>query len=417
MKKWVFPLLGLGALVISSAIASDLTITTQTTEPVETAAAANETPGDITISSTGSIELGVLEIPEGEDVAPPAVPAVTLNSNNSVTNDGSIIVRHFLNPTGILIEGGHAGHLINNGSILVEGSDDGLDSTADDTFTTLTGIGILLDDSGTFTGDIVTGTGSSITVRGQSPTGIYLRSAITGDVLLDGSTMSIGNGAIGVRTIAPISGTFLNSGSIMSVPRDDGDGTLTPLLPGSALIIGDSVGDGILNDGPEGGDATPIAHIGTLGDAPALRIAPAAGVDSDLTVGTFSEIALAEYSFVNRGEIIGGPLWPRTDAIAVELGGSELFLTTFSGDFYNSGMIQALSTSDNLNATNFQLSASDATAIFFDTNSVVPEILNTESGVIEAALHTIDTVGVENLRQQQLEKTGPVQHPGPSSPW
>lgn len=383
MKKWVFPFLVLGALAVSSAIASDLTITTQTTEPVETVAAANDTPGDITISSTGAIELGLLEIPEGEVVTPPAVPAITLNSNNSVTNDGSIIVRHFQDPIGVLIEGGHFGFLTSNGSILVEGSDDGIATTTDDAFTTLSPIGLLLNDVGTFTGDIVTGAGSTITVRGQSPTGISLQSAITGDVRLDGSLMSIGGGAIGVRTITPISGTFLNSGSIMSVPRDDGDGTARPTLPGGALIIGGNVGSGILNDGPDG-DTTPIAQISTNGSAPALRIAPATGIAADLTVGTFSDIALAEYSFVNRGEIIGAPIWPSTDASAIELGGSGDFLTSFTGDFYNSGMIGALATSDNSNTTNFSPAASDATAIFLDSNSVVPELENAVSGVIEA---------------------------------
>ena len=103
-------------------------------------------------------------------VHPAAVPAITLNSDNDVTNNGSIIVRHFQNPIGILIEGGHSGELTNNGSILVEGSDDGLASTTDDAFTTLNSIGILLNDAGTFTGDIVTGAGSTITARGQSPT-------------------------------------------------------------------------------------------------------------------------------------------------------------------------------------------------------------------------------------------------------
>jgi uncharacterized protein with beta-barrel porin domain len=306
-----------------------------------------------------------------------------LNSNNSVSNDGSIIVRHFQDPVGIWIEGGHVGLLTNNGSIVVEGSDDGLATTTGDSFSAIDSIGKSLNDVGTFTGNIVTSAGSSITVRGQSPTGIYLQSSITGNVLLGGSTSSIGNGAIGVRTVAPISGTFLISGSIASTARDDGDGTVVPALPGSALLIGGSVGGGILNDGPDGND-TPIAQISTNGSAPALRIAPATGFAADLTVGTFSDIALAEYSFINRGEIIGGPIWPNIDAKAIELGGSGDFLTTFSGNFYNSGMIRALATSDNVNATNSQPSASDATAIFLDANTIVPEIENTASGVIEA---------------------------------
>ena len=383
MKKWVLAFLALGALAITSAIASDLTISTATTEPVETVAAANETPGDITITTTGSIELGVLDVPEGELVTPPAVPAITLNSNNSVTNNGSIIVRHFQDPVGILIEGGHFGAVANNGTILVEGSDDGIATTTSDIFSTVNSIGILLNDVGTFTGNFVTGADSSITARGQSPTGIYIQSAISGNVLLDGNVMSMGNGAIGVRSIAPISGTFHNSGSIVSAPRDDGDGTTRPTMPGSALTIGASVGAGILNNGPND-DTTPVAQISTMGSAPALRITPATGVAADITIGTFSDIALSQFSVVNRGEVVAAPIWPNTNANSIVIGGSGDFATILAGDFYNSGTIRALSTSDNANATSSVPSASDSTAILLDANSVIPELENTESGVIEA---------------------------------
>ncbi len=383
MNKLVFRFLALGAIGITPVLADDLTITTATTEPVDTAEAAGGTAGDITITDAGSIDLDTLPIPDGEDIPPAAVPAVTLNSDNSVTNDGAISVRHFSEPIGILIEGGNAGDVTLGGSIIVEGSDDGLDTTTNDENTTSEGIGILLDDAGTFTGNIVTGAGSSITARGLNATGIFLQSEVDGDVLLDGSTTLIGEGSVGVRTTDSITSTFRNSGSITSEPRDDGTGEFIPTTPGSGVFIGGNVGEGILNDGPDG-DATPIAHIGTQGSAPALRISPALEFVADQTIDNFTEIGLVDYSFINRGDIIAQPIWPGTDATAIQIGGSDDFTTTFSGDFYNSGSIRALSTSDNANATLFQFVPSDATAIVFDAGSSAPELHNTASGIIEA---------------------------------
>ena len=383
MNKWVIRFSALSALVVTPVLADDLTITTATTEPVTTAEAAGGTAGDITITDAGSIELGVLPIPDGEDAAPASVPAVTLNSDNSVTNDGAATVRHFNDPVGILIEGGNTGDFTLGGSIVVEGSDDGLDSTTNDENTTNDSIGLLLDEAGTFTGNIVTGAGSTITARGETATGIFLQSQVGGDVLLDGSTMAIGAGSVGVRTTDSITGTFRNSGSITSEPRDDGDGTFVPATAGSGLFIGGNVGEGILNDGPNGG-AAPIAHIGTQGSAPALRISPALEFVADQEIENLTELGLEDYSFANRGDIIAQPIWPGIDAMAIQIGGSDDFMTTFSGDFYNSGAIRALSTSDDANATLSPLFPSDAIAIFFDARSSAPELHNTASGIIEA---------------------------------
>jgi len=388
MNKWFFRFSVLSVLFVAPALGADLTITTATTDPVNTADGDGSGAGDITITEIGSIELDVLPIPDGEDAAPVTVPAITLNSQNNVTHDGSIVVRHFDSPVGILIGTGSEGDVTIGGSILVEGTDDGVGTTDGDGFLAPNSIGLELNSSGGFVGNIVTEAGSSIIARGRTPTGIFLRSNITGDVLLDGSTSGQGNTAVGIQTLGSISGTFRNNGLIKSEPKAIseqlfyGSGTSKPLSPGSALIIGGNVGEGVLNNGPNNND-TPRAEIFTQGTAPALRISPSLEFGADLTIGKSTRTDLPENSFANRGDITAQPLWPEADAIAVQVGGSVSYDTIFTHNFYNSGKIHAYPTSSNSNATSGLSKPSNATAILLGDRSIVPEIIN-DAGWIRA---------------------------------
>src|SRR5579864_8546860 len=95
------------ALLTSPAFASDLTISGKTTSSVETAAAANSTPGNITITSSGSVEVSR----DG--------PAVLLNSNNTISNSGTISNPFGTGATGITIVPGYTGSVTNSGTINV----------------------------------------------------------------------------------------------------------------------------------------------------------------------------------------------------------------------------------------------------------------------------------------------------------
>src|SRR4051794_34926992 len=81
-------ILKLRHVLLSSAIAvgfstqgsaTDLTVTGATTSPLATSAASGGTPGNITITSTGSVS-----------VATTGAAAITINSSNSVLNQGNI---------------------------------------------------------------------------------------------------------------------------------------------------------------------------------------------------------------------------------------------------------------------------------------------------------------------------------------
>src|SRR5690348_16011777 len=78
-----------GSLLSTTALASDLVISGAQTTPVATSN-ANAGPGNITIQSSGSLT-----------VTAPA--GVTLDSNNNVTNAGTITNNQETNAAGILV--------------------------------------------------------------------------------------------------------------------------------------------------------------------------------------------------------------------------------------------------------------------------------------------------------------------------
>jgi hypothetical protein len=148
------------------------TIGTAVNTPVATATANNGSPEDILINASGSV--GILT---------PGV-AVTLNSNNMVTNQGEIGFTAVNNAIGIQVLGGNTGTVTNSGTILVT---DNYTPTTD----TNTGLleppfaqgnnrtGIQVIGPGTFTGSIFNF--GSVTVHGDNSFGVDIEAPITGD--------------------------------------------------------------------------------------------------------------------------------------------------------------------------------------------------------------------------------------------
>lgn len=170
------------------------TVSTETTTPIETATANNGAPADITITEDGSIELSGTE----------GQIAVTMNSDNNITNDGLIQIEDTDNVTGIALEANRTGDLTMAGAInLVED----YDRTDDDEDEDLDGqlaiganrIGIHLLGGGVHTGDINLQTGSSIAIEGNNSAGILLESALDGAFTLDGTLSVIGEDAVGIE--------------------------------------------------------------------------------------------------------------------------------------------------------------------------------------------------------------------------
>lgn len=203
--KW--PLVICTSACAPYALAQD--ISTETTEPVTTSTIDNGAPGDVTITEDGSIELtGV----EGQ-------VAVTMDSDNDITHDGTILIEDTDSVTGIVLEANRTGDLTIGGSISLledyEREDDDDDDDDDGPFAIETDrAGIRLDSGGMHTGTIHLETGSTISVEGNQSAGILLGSQLDGALTMDGLISVLGNDTVGIEIDNGVTGDILISGNV-----------------------------------------------------------------------------------------------------------------------------------------------------------------------------------------------------------
>ena len=183
------------AAYVGPAVAQ-LSITTSTGTPVSTATAQAGGPANIDVTSTGSINLTV------------SGAAVTINSNNTLTNEGQITSSDVNNVTGVQIQGGNTGSVTNTGTINISESyapsDSNLDGLIDGDFASGGNrIGIAVSGVSPFTGSI--SNFGTITVHGNASYGVLIAAPITGDFQMinvtpaSGSTAAtIANGSISI---------------------------------------------------------------------------------------------------------------------------------------------------------------------------------------------------------------------------
>lgn len=194
MKYGVLPFGAIAAIAAAPAFADDLTVNASTAAAVATLTAANGTPGNITISSTGTVALSA------------AGAAVTLNSNNVVSNSGTISNSAATSAVGVQITAGNIGSFTNKGLISIPGNATPSTSTGQ--------LEVILSGTGVFTGDIVTTTGSNITIAGISGDALALQSELNGNLTLGGTITATGSGTNGVLVAAPVDGAFVNTGTV-----------------------------------------------------------------------------------------------------------------------------------------------------------------------------------------------------------
>lgn len=160
-------------LVLAGVAHATTEISTSTTTPVSTSTANAGASDNVDIAAGGSI-------------GPTASgTALTLNSNNTVTSEGSISFSNINNATGIEVDAGHTGLLVNDGSI-----------TINETYTAPSNpnTGIAYGDwasGGNRIGILVTGNG-----------------AFTGDITNSGAINVVGNNSYGIIVNAPVIGNF-----------------------------------------------------------------------------------------------------------------------------------------------------------------------------------------------------------------
>lgn len=427
------PLLCSAALLIASPAIAQVEIADDRTAPVDTATAGDGgTPSDVTITAAGSVTL----TDEG--------PAVTLNSDNDLTNAGVITITDVDGSTGVLLEGGADRNFTHVGTIRVDetfeqaNTDD--DPLQDTPFASGTGrTGILVSGASPFTGNItleetsiilVEGnqsyainlsntplgagldgdltTEGRIQVRGDESAGIRIGSNVTGNVSSAGVVDIAGTGSAAFDIGADIGGGFASSSTISNtgfrftnrIPFDPNstadrlDLTAEDLgQAGSAISVGGNIARGINlttrtvtstdADGVETTRIVAVSNITQSGSAPAILVD---GNGTPISVGTVSAI---------------------TDPAADGFDADELYA------FINLGTISAAGIYDDFDAT--VLSVSDATLEGGIRNSGTMRVA-TFVGAVERPIEGVDlgtgTARVivlgDNAIAERLNNTGVI---------
>ena len=338
------------------------TISDARTTAVNTSTANAGQPDDVTISASGSVTVTT-------------ATAVTLDSNNTLANGGSISIKDVDGATGVLLLGGHTASFANTGSISVvetyAATDTNSDGVLDGVYAKGTGrYGVRLTGSSPMIGGVSTAAGSSITVQGNSSFGMSLEAALQGDLSLLGGVAVVGDNSTGVRQSGGVSGKVLFSGSTNAtgggavgadftgnvggrlsvygaiqstgyrVTTRSNDPAVVALLKpenllqsGSALRIGaDVLGGVFISAAPVGTSATDTTTdadgdgvvdsgestgtVLTFGAAPALKIG-AAG--RDVHLGAFGSGANA-YGLIVRGGVTGNGVFDNNSGTGIEIG-------------------------------------------------------------------------------------------------
>ena len=339
-------------LVTTPAIAETV-ISTAVTTPVATGTAND----DLRISSSGSVK-------------PTSGAAVTINSNDSVKNEGAITIAGANDSTGILANTNLSGTITNAGTITIDENftpaDGDNDGDLDGPFAQGTNrFGIHVLGGGTFTGNVVNS--GTITVEGNQSAGIAIDSAlagslsqttggisvlgndsygikagsISGNVAITNGMIAVkGANAIGLALDSNVGGSVTIQGSISAtgyrsttVPADPSKLDADDLLQGGpAVRIAGNVAGGIIFDAPPPDASTTdtdedddgiadtaegTANITSMGSAPAILIGSAS---TDTAVGAIAGNADG-HGLVLKGTVGGFGLYKNVTATGLAIGG------------------------------------------------------------------------------------------------
>ena len=386
---------------------AETVVNTARTTPIATATATTGgTADDVKIDAAGSIKLTA------------AGALVTLNSNNKVTNAGTLATVGVDNSTGILILGGNTGSVTNSLAIsLTEDytpTDDDKNSAGaaapdgdlDGPFAKgANRYGIRLTGPGVFTGNITQDAAGSIAIEGNNSAGISLETGlvgnltaagsisvtgdnaygvhvaagapVTGKVTINGGTNVLGLNATGVAIDANVSGAFVVQGAVTSTgyryTTRPATKELRALLDaddllqgGSAVRVTANVGGGILLDAPpidtdtanldEDGDGTPDASEGTA-SLTTYGAAPALLIGSDTQAVTIGAVGTGDnaYGLITKGSVSANGLYDGVTATAIQIGGNAGQTTTIAGGLRIDNAVTA--TAYEANATGVQIKA------------------------------------------------------------
>ena len=232
------------ALMAAAPTFAATTISGTTSNPVQTATANNGQPDDVTVS--GSITLP-------SNATPPAT-AVILNSNNALTNSGSINIKDVnaatgVSATGVQINGGFTGSFTNGGSVIINETyapkDSNNDGVVDGPWAQGQGrYGVRVVGPGTFTGGLNLLSGGAVTVQGNNSYGVSVETPVAGDVVTAGTISLTGDNGVGLNIAAPVlpngatsqTGKVLITGAVTASGQDSTAVSITGDVSGRVSI-------------------------------------------------------------------------------------------------------------------------------------------------------------------------------------
>jgi hypothetical protein len=397
-------------LALAFAASAETTVSNARTTPIATSSAASGAADDVKVTADGSIKPTT------------AGALITLDSNNKVTNLGTLATVGVNGSTGVLILGGNSGSVTNSSTLsLTEdytATDTDSDGDIDGAFALGSNrYGVRLTGSSAFTGDITHESAGTISIEGNTSAGISLESQLTGKLTSLGSISVLGDNSFGVRVAAPVTGAVILGGTISTQGANAVgaaiDSTVTgPLTlqgsisatgyryttrPGTTALdkldaddllqggpgvrVGGNVTGGVLLQGSNtttvvGTDGTSVttlttsstsgsSSIAAYGGAPALLIGSAT---QNVTLGAVGTADNA-YGLVAKGTIAAAGVYDKISATGLQIGvGSGGFATTLTGGLRNDGQVTA--TAFEANATGLQLNAGASAAEILNRGAI-----------------------------------------------
>ncbi len=360
---------------LPASVYAQVEITDERTTGIATSTADGGAPANVTITASGTITVTT-------------GAAATLDSDNDLTNAGTITTTDADDTTGVLITG-VTGNFTNSGTISLTGAapTDGITPTSD--IVTGTGrTGILISGASPFTGNV--NNEGTITVRGQNSAGMRLANmtTMTGDFLQGGVMTVFGANSVGVDIAGDVIGNLAISGTVSATgentqavnvsgdisgamtltnaistsgfvsftggiltarPGLDGRQTLTDTAnlrqAGSAIQINGNIGGGIHiaeNRDADTNELVSIGGVNMVGSAPAILID---GNGTPIAIGIVAQItdpadenfdAELQYAFINQGQLVSDGFLDDMNATTFSLSDARL-----EGGLNNSGTMRS----------------------------------------------------------------------------
>ena len=363
-----------------------------------------ETNGqDLTIDATGS----VIVTTEG--------PAVTLNSDNALSNAGAITIADVDNATGVSLEGGTNRSFTNSGSISViedfTNTDDDEDGIPDGTFASGAGrTGILISGASPFEGNVELAATSAIAVEGNDSFGINLDNTamaqigLSGNLSNAGSINVSGDNATGINIGAGLNGNFENSGAVNTLGAGAQAVNVAADIQGGFVNAGNITNTGFRFTTRPALSTEFTAGRDLLNEEDLLQAGSAINIGSNVSGGILFENRMADVLDVDGNQTFdadGNVIQALTSSSNVQqFGSAPAVLIDGNGSPLSIGLVAAITDPNNENFDGslqyafINQSIISANGVFDDVDANVVEITN---ATLEGGLNNTGTLSASSF--------------------